>query len=485
MEAIEVKKLDKYRWEIPKKGDMLVPGRIYGDEKIIKHLTDDVAAGKEWNALRQIENVACLPGIQKASLAMSDVHPGYGAPIGGVGAFDLNEGVISVAFVGFDVNCGVRTLKTDLTKEDVEKNKKGLADSLFEGVPAGLGSTGDIRLSVDEIDEVLVNGAEYTIEHGYGYKEDLEFTEERGKVNGAVPENVSRQAKQRQFKQVGTLGSGNHYLEVQYVEKIFDGAAASAYGLSEGQVLVSIHCGSRALGHQIGTDYLKTLDAASKKYKIPIREKELVCAPIGSEEGKKYFSAVNCGINAAFANRQAIAHLTRRAFNKAMGVPEESLKMLYDVGHNTAKLEKHMDDGREKQLLVMRKGATRAFGPGREEVPKAYREVGQPVLIGGTMGTCSYILHGTQEGMDETFGSSCHGAGRNMSRQQAKGKWQGGQLVDELAKKGIVVKGHSIAGVAEEAPGAYKDVNEVVDVMHYSGIAKKVALLKPMVCIKG
>jgi len=300
-------------------------------------------------------------------------------------------------------------------------------------------------------------------------------------VKGAKPENVSRQAKQRQYKQIGTLGSGNHYLEVQYVERLFDKEVAEVYGLRENQVLVSIHCGSRALGHQIGTDYLKILEAASRKYNIPIREKELVCAPFKSEEGQRYFSAVNCGINTAFANRQVIAHLTRIAFRMALGVAEEDLKMLYDIGHNTAKLEKH--DGRE--LLVLRKGSTRAFGPGREEVPKAYRKVGQPVLVGGTMGTQSYILHGTERGMEETFGSACHGAGRQMSRQQAKRQWRGERLVSELANRGILIRGHSLAGVAEEAPGAYKDVDEVVDVMHYAGIAKKVALLKPMISIKG
>ncbi len=481
MEDIGVRRIDDYRWEIPRKGNMLVPGRIYADKKLINHLVGDLRAGKEWNALRQIVNVACLPGIQKASLAMSDVHPGYGFPIGGVGAFDTEEGVISVAGVGFDCNCGVRTLRTELMREEVEKKKKELADALFNTVPAGLGSTGKIRLSVDQIDEVLVKGAEYAVENGYGLREDLEYTEEKGKVKGAKPENVSRQAKQRQYKQIGTLGSGNHYLEVQYVERLFDKEVAEVYGLRENQVLVSIHCGSRALGHQIGTDYLKILEAASRKYNIPIREKELVCAPFKSEEGQRYFSAVNCGINTAFANRQVIAHLTRIAFRMALGVAEEDLKMLYDIGHNTAKLEKH--DGRE--LLVLRKGSTRAFGPGREEVPKAYRKVGQPVLVGGTMGTQSYILHGTERGMEETFGSACHGAGRQMSRQQAKRQWRGERLVSELANRGILIRGHSLAGVAEEAPGAYKDVDEVVDVMHYAGIAKKVALLKPMISIKG
>lgn len=481
MEEIEVKQLDEWRWEVPKKGSMLVPGRIYADQNIIKHLQDDVRMGKEWNALKQIVNVACLPGIQKASLAMSDVHPGYGFPIGGVGAFDLEEGVISVAGQGFDINCGVRTLKTTLTKEDVEKNKEELADALYTTVPAGLGSTGDIRLSLDQIDEVLVKGAEYVVEQGYGFKEDLEFTEEKGKVEGAVPENVSKQAKQRQFKQIGTLGSGNHYLEVQYVEEIYDEAVAQAYGLKKDQVVISIHCGSRALGHQIGTDYLKELEKASRKYGIPIPEKEMVCAPFNSDEGQKYFTASKCGINTAFANRQAIAHLTRQAVKQAMGVAEEDVSMLYDVGHNTAKLEKHGG----KELLVLRKGATRAFGPGREEITKAYRDVGQPVLIGGSMGTWSYILHGTEQGMEETWGSSCHGAGRRMSRQQAKKQWRGEELVKELAKRGILIKGHSLSGVAEEAPGAYKDVDEVVDVMHNAGISKKVARVKPMISVKG
>ncbi|MFH1424215.1 MAG: RtcB family protein [archaeon] len=478
---LTLKQTEELVWELPKTGEMLVPGRIYGDEEIVKHLNNDVKAGKDWNALKQVYNVACLPGIQKASLAMPDVHPGYGFPIGGVGAFDTETGVISVAGVGFDINCGVRTLKTPLKKDDVEKKKKELAEVLFRVIPAGLGSTGDIRLSIDQIDEVLVNGAKYSVENGYGLKEDLEFIEENGKIANANPENVSRTAKQRQFKQIGTLGSGNHYLEVQYVDEIFDEVAAKAYGLEKGQILVSIHCGSRALGHQIGTDYLKTLEAASKKYKIPIREKELVCAPFTSEEGQQYFTAMNCGINCAFANRQALAHLTRKGFTEVFGLGEKEVETFYEIGHNTCKLEEH--DG--KKLIVHRKGATRAFGPGRKEVPKKYREIGQPVLVGGTMGTCSYILHGTQKGMDETFGSACHGAGRNMSRQQAKREYFGETVIKELAAKGIIIKGHSKSGVSEEAPGAYKDVTEVVDVMHTSGIAKKVVKVKPLISIKG
>ena len=481
MNQYNLKQASDFIYEMPKHGDMLVPGRIYGDKEIIAHLEEDVRVGKEWNALKQVYNVACLPGIQKASLAMPDVHPGYGFCIGGVGAFDIEKGVISVAGVGFDINCGVRTLTTPLTKKDIEKDKELLAQTLYDIIPAGLGSKGDIKLTMDEIDEVLVKGANYCVEQGYGFKQDLDFIEENGCIKGAKPENVSVKAKERQFKQIGTLGSGNHYLEVQYVDEIFDENAAKAFGLSKDQVVVSIHCGSRALGHQIGTDYLKTLETASKKYKIPIRERELVCAPFNSPEGQKYFSAVNAGINCAFANRQALTHLTRKAFNKALGLDEKEIKTFYEIGHNTCKLEEH--EG--KKLIVHRKGATRAFGPGRKEIPEQYSSIGQPVLVGGTMGTHSYILHGTERGMKETFGSACHGAGRLMSRHQAKRNWRGNEVVKNLAAKGIIIKGHSIGGVAEEAPGAYKDVTEVVDVMHNAAIAKKVVKVKPLISIKG
>ncbi len=378
-------------------------------------------------------------------------------------------------------NCGVRTLSTKLTEEDINKDKEKLADTLFKIIPAGLGSKGDIKLALHEIDEVLVKGAKYAVDLGYGFIEDLEFIEENGCVKGADPANVSQKAKQRQFKQIGTLGSGNHYLEVQVIDEIYDEKIAKAYSLSKGQVMVSIHCGSRGLGHQIGTDYLEELDAASKKYKIPIRERELVAAPFKSNEGQRYFSAVNAGINCAFANRQALAHLTRKAFNAAMGVEEKSIKTFYEIGHNTAKLEEH--EGME--MIVHRKGSTRAFGPGRNEVPSKYRSSGQPVLVGGTMGTCSFILAGTEKGMEDTFGSAMHGAGRSMSRNQAMRQWRGEELVKELAKKGIIIKGHSLPGVAEEAPGAYKDVTNVVEVMHNAGIVKKVVKLKPLISIKG
>ncbi|MCK5107645.1 MAG: RtcB family protein, partial [Nanoarchaeota archaeon] len=349
-----LKEIKKHVWKMEKKGDMLVPGIVYGDKDIIQHLLDDVKAGKEWNALKQIENVACLPGIQKASMAMSDVHPGYGFPIGGVGAFNKEDGVISVAGVGFDINCGVRTMSTDLTKEDILAKQEELAEELFKIIPAGLGVKGDIQLNLEQIDEVLVKGAEFAVEQGYGFKEDLEYIEENGKIANADPSVVSMKAKQRQFKQIGTLGSGNHYLEVQYVDEIYDEKAAEVFGLKKNQILISIHCGSRALGHQIGTDYLEELDKASRKYKIPIREKELVCAPFKSPEGQQYWKAVNCGINCAFANRQALAHLTRKAFSKVFGIEGKDVKTFYEIGHNTCKLEEHNGE----ELLVHRKGST-------------------------------------------------------------------------------------------------------------------------------
>ena len=477
--------VEPYVWEIPPYGDMRVPGRIYGDQEIIDHLVDDVKKGKEWNALVQIVNVAALPGIQRASMAMADVHPGYGFPIGGVGAFDLDEGVVSVAGVGYDINCGVRTLRTDLTRKEIEPKKQALADALYQTVPAGLGSTGDIRLSLKEIDKVLVEGAEFVFRRGYGIDDDLDYIEEGGRIAGADPAAVSHKAKERQFKQVGTLGSGNHYLEVQWVDEIYDERAAAVYGLFPNQILIGIHSGSRALGHQIGNDYLPKLEQASRKYGIPIRERELVCAPVNSREGQEYLSAVSCGINCAFANRQALAHLARIGFQKALRVQPDRISTLYEVAHNTAKVETHDVDGVTKKLVVHRKGATRAFGPGRPELPKAYQEVGQPVLVGGTMGTYSYILHGTEIAMEDTFGSALHGAGRTLSRRQAKKRFWGGDVIKGLAEQGIIICAHSQAGAAEEAPGAYKDVERVVDVMHNAGVIRKVARVRPLICIKG
>ncbi|MFH1420656.1 MAG: RtcB family protein [Candidatus Aenigmatarchaeota archaeon] len=485
MNIPQVKRITDFKWLVEKSGDMNAPAIIYGNQETIRNLTADVESGKEWNALLQLINVACLPGIQKAALAMADVHPGYGFPIGGVGAFDLDKGVISVAGIGFDINCGVHDMIIPLKREDVEKKKSQLAEELFKKIPAGLGSEGQIRLKPSDVDEVLIKGAKYAIATGYGSKADLDFIEENGCVDGADPTAVSDIAKKREGKQLGTLGSGNHYLEVQYVDQIYDEKAASAFGLSKDQILVSIHCGSRALGHQIGTDYLPFLEQASKKYNIPIRDKELVCAPISSPEGKKYFSAVNAGMNLAFANRQVLGHLTRQVLAKVFGIDESEIKTFYDIGHNNAKLEEHKVDGVSKKLLIHRKGATRAFGPNRIEVSEKYRRIGQPVLVGGTMGTASYIMHGTEFGMSETFGSALHGAGRCMSRMAAKRKWWGDTLVKELASKGIIIKAHSRTGVAEEAPGAYKLVDEVVDIMHNSGIVRKVVKLRPLISIKG
>lgn len=463
---------------------MNVPGRIYADRESIEFLMAE-GKSKEWDALLQVRNVACLPGIQKASLAMADIHPGYGFPIGGVGAFDVDTGVVTIAGVGFDINCGVRTMIVDLSREAVEKRKDALADALFKTVPAGIGSTGSLKLSIKEIDEVLLRGAPFVIERGYESADDLAYVEEGGVVSGADPACVSKLAKERQFKQVGTLGSGNHYLEVQYVDSVYDGLAAAAFGLAEGTVVVSIHTGSRALGHQIGTDYQSVLRAASEKYGIPVREAELVAAPIKSPEGRRYIAAVNSGINCAFANRQAIAHLVRRAFKEVFGIGASGIRTMYEVGHNNLKLERHIVDGVEKELLIHRKGATRAFGPKGVGIPDRYREVGQPVLVGGTMGTCSYVLVGTERGMEETFGSAVHGAGRRKSRKQALREYRGEVVIKTLAAEGVVVRVHSKPGLAEEAPGAYKDVENVVAIMEGAGVNRRVARLKPIVCVKG
>ncbi len=480
MDLLTLKKISDYEWELPQQGEMRVPGKIYGNKQIIDHLVEDVKKGKEWNALVQVANVACLPGIQKASIALSDVHPGYGFPIGGVAAFDPEEeGVICMGGIGFDINCGVVTIRTELERKDVEPKAKQLLEVLFRKVPAGLGSTGQIRLTQKQLNEVLVGGAQWAVEKGYGTEKDLDFIEEKGVMPDANPDAVSNVAKERQFKQVGTLGSGNHYLEVQYVAEIYDENVARVYGLRKNGVVVSIHTGSRALGHQVGTDYLKELDAATRKYKIKIRDKDLVCAPIKSKEGERYYSAVCAGINCAFANREVITHLVREAFNEVF--PKMSLDLLYHIGHNTCKKEEHNG----KPVYVHRKGSTRDFGPGRKEVPAVYRDVGQPVIVGGTMGTCSFILHGTSLGMEKSFGSAIHGAGRTMSREQAKKSYWGSNVVRDLEKNGVLVKGHSMAGIAEEAPGAYKDIVNVVECIHQSGISRKVAMLKPLINVKG
>jgi tRNA-splicing ligase RtcB len=476
MDITKLKKISAFQWELSKAGDMRVPGIIFASQRLLEEMDDMV--------IRQVSNIAALPGIQKASLAMPDAHWGYGFPIGGVGAFDPDEGgIISVGGVGFDINCGVRTLKTNLFKADTDKAIKKLADQLFAIVPAGLGSRGKITLTGNEVYKVLVEGSEWAVHKGYGKKEDLEFTEEHGQVGCADPSNVSELALRREQKQVGTLGAGNHYLEVQYIDEVYDEMIASAFGLQKDQILVTIHCGSRALGHQIGSDYLKVLAQASRKYNIPIREHELVCAPIKSEEGKRYFSACCCGINYAFANRQVLTHLVRDSFNRIL--PKSELSMLYDIGHNTCKVEEHIIDNKIKKVYVHRKGATRAFAAGRSELPGSYQKIGQPVIIGGTMGTASYILVGTKKGEQESFASVCHGAGRVMSRKKAKKSWRGDKLIRDLEAKGIIIRAHSYPGLAEEAPEAYKDVREVVEVVHKAGLSKKVVRMRPIACIKG
>lgn len=484
-EEISLNRLEENVWAVPKTGSMKVPARLFVSKETAENLIQEYHEEDQWSSLEQLINVASLPGIVSPSIGLADIHPGYGFPIGGVGTFDIEKGVVVAGGVGFDINCGVRLLRTPMEIGELEPEKHDLAKHLFGAIPAGLGSEGEIDLSVVEIDKVLVHGARFAIDIGYGVEEDLKYIEERGRIDGAKPEFVSRRAKQRQFKQVGTLGSGNHYLEVQEVREIYDRKAARAYGLSKGQVVISIHTGSRALGHQIGQDYLSKLEKASKKYGLDVPERELVSAPIDSPEGREYLGAMKCGINCAFANRQVLSGLARRGFKDTIGLDPKDVKTLYEVGHNTAKIEKHRVNGEENRLLVHRKGSTRAFGPGREELPRRYREVGGPVLVGGTMGSSSYVLRGTKNAMDNTFGSGIHGAGRAMSRKKAKSKFWGKDVQKSLRSRGIIVRSHSYPGLAEEAPGAYKDVDEVVDAVDQSGLTPKVAKLKPVIVIKG
>jgi len=474
MDRARLIRKDDCEWELPRADAMRVPGVLYADEALIDAMDDKVA--------EQVANVAALPGIVKASFAMPDAHWGYGFPIGGVAAFD-EDGVVSAGGVGFDISCGVRTLTTGLTVRDVDTVKGELADLLYARIPAGVGSTGALRLSASEMDAMLAGGARWAVARGYGEREDLERIEERGTAKGADPSAVSDAAKQRQRDQMGTLGSGNHYLEVQRVTDIHDDAIAKAYGLQRDAIVISIHCGSRGLGHQIGTDYLRSMTIAAKAAGIALPERELACAPIRSEVGQRYLGAMRAGINCALANRQILTHLAREAVREVL--PEAKLELLYDVSHNTCKVEEHVVDGRRGELFVHRKGATRAFGPGHRDLPPAFRDAGQPVLIGGSMGTASYVLAGTEAGMRAAFGSACHGAGRSMSRSQALKRWNGRQIVDLLAGRGILIRSPSQRGVAEEAPGAYKDVTEVVDAADRAGLARKVARLAPIICIKG
>ena len=463
-------------WELPPTGVMRVPGRIYASRELIDALDEKVR--------EQLANVASLPGIVAAAYAMPDAHWGYGFPIGGVAAFDPEKGgIVSAGGVGFDISCGVRTYTTGLTAGELAGKKETLTHDLYRTVPAGLGWGGALHLSVDELDQVLLGGARWAVESGWGERSELERVEERGCMEGADPSKVSRRAKDRQLREMGTLGSGNHYLELQVVDEIFDIRAAAAFGLELGEVLVTIHCGSRGLGHQIGTDYLQRLLPVASKYGIRLPDRELACAPIRSPEGEDYLGAMRAGINCALANRQVIGGLVCRVF--ARHFPGAVLRLLYDVSHNTCKAEEHVVGGAVRRLFVHRKGATRAFGPGHPELPEEFRAVGQPVLIGGTMGTASFVLVGTTESETRAFSSSCHGAGRRMSRTQAKGTWQGKALIHELSAKGIIIKAHTAKGAAEEAPGAYKDVEEVAAVAERTGLSRRVARVRPIACVKG
>jgi len=467
---------DETTWEITPTGKMHVPAIIYADQPLIEAMDEKV--------YEQVTNVATLPGIVKYSYAMPDAHWGYGFPIGGVAAFDADEGgVVSAGGVGFDISCGVRTLHTGLRASDVSLVKEALADELYRTVPAGVGSTGRIHLAHQEMNNMLKGGAQWAVKQGYGLEQDLERIEEHGCMSGADPTQVSERAKHRQRNEMGTLGSGNHYLEVQYVDAIYDEHLASIFNLHEGDVVVSIHCGSRGLGHQIGTEFLRSMATSASQHGIALPDRELACAPIKSFVGESYLGAMRAAINCALANRQIITHLTREAFSVVF--PGSHLSLLYDVSHNTCKVETHVVDGEKRQLYVHRKGATRAFGPGHHEIPQALRDAGQPVLIGGSMGTCSYILAGTKESEQRAFSSACHGAGRAMSRRAATRQWRGSNVIDDLADRGIVIRSPSLRGVAEEAPLAYKDVSAVVDAADHAGLAKKVARLLPMVCVKG
>jgi tRNA-splicing ligase RtcB len=469
-------RVDATTWRIEPWGAMRVPAIIYADEHLIRDMDDKV--------YEQATNVATLPGIVQASYAMPDAHWGYGFPIGGVAAFDPDQGgVVSAGGVGFDISCGVRTMLTGLSVDDITPVQRSLADSLFRQIPAGLGSKGAITLDPIELDAMLAGGAQWAIGRGWGETRDLARIEEGGTMAGARPQHVSERAKERQRREMGTLGSGNHYLEIQAVDEIFDTTVANVFGLATQAVVVTIHCGSRGLGHQIGTEFLKEMAVTAKASGIELPDRELACAPINSEVGQRYLGAMRAAINCALANREILGHYARRIFTHFF--PGCDLPLLFDVSHNTCKVEAHAVDGKMRDLFVHRKGATRAFGPGHPSLPEALRPFGQPVLIGGSMGTGSYILVGETSSEQKAFSSACHGAGRALSRHAALKQWSGRKIVDDLAARGILIKSPSTRGVAEEAPGAYKDVSAVVVAAEHAGLARRVARLRPLICIKG
>jgi tRNA-splicing ligase RtcB len=473
-----IKRLGPFEWEVPVGlvPGMHAPGRFY--------LSDSLLQTLEEGAVLQLANVATMPGIIRYSLAMPDIHWGYGFPIGGVAAFSLEDGVISPGGVGFDINCGVRLLTTPLTV-DTCSDRQGLIDELYQAVPTGVGARGSIRLSRKDLRGMMEQGARWAVDQGYGFMEDLERCEDGGCMKGALSDQVSDKAQQRGMPQSGTLGAGNHFLEVQVVGDIYDEPAARAYGLSKGQICIMIHCGSRGLGHQTCTDHLKILEMATKKYHISIPDRQLACAPITSPEGLNYYGAMAASANYAWANRQVIMHVTRTVLSRRYGIDEKEMHLLYDVAHNVAKKEEHVIDGAASRVCVHRKGATRAFGPGRVEIPLIFRETGQPVIIPGSMGSPSYVLKGTRDAMEKTFGSTCHGSGRVMSRAKAKKSFSGKVIRENLMKQGIVVRAPHDGAIVEEAPGVYKSSDEVVRVVDQVGLSLKVARLEPLGVIKG
>jgi tRNA-splicing ligase RtcB len=479
----QLTKIDDYRWKIPEnyKTGMRVPGLIYSSKEMLESICDEQTP-------EQVANVAFLPGIVGYSLAMPDIHWGYGFPIGGVAAMDVKDGVVSPGGVGYDINCGVRLLRTDLTEAEVRPRINELVNELFLNVPSGLGSEGKIKVNQKEMNRLMVEGAHWAVKRGLGSEEDLDVTEEDGCLGGANPDKVSDKAAKRGTPQAGTLGSGNHFLEVQVVKEIFDSHIANIMGITEtGQILVLIHTGSRGFGHQVCTDHLRVMEQAISKYGIKLPDRQLACAPIDSPEGQDYLGAMACAANYAWANRQCITHWVRESFSKIFGKSSEKLGMrqIYDVAHNIAKIEEHTIDGHKVKVCVHRKGATRAFPAGHKDIPGCYKEIGQPVLVPGDMGRCSFVAVGTEKAMSETFGSTCHGAGRVLSRGAAKRSIKGADVIRELESRGIIVKTESIFELAEEASQAYKDVTEVIDVVHQAGISRKVAMAIPMGVIKG
>lgn len=482
VEKKDFRRVDKFIWELPKetRPDMRVPARIFASAEMLDSAFRD-------RTVEQLINTATLPGVLKYAMAMPDFHEGYGFPIGGVAAMDVKTGVISPGGVGYDINCGVRLLASYLEKEEVMPYLRDLTNALYRACPSGVGEPGRIRISPRELDELVVEGARWALKRGQAREEDLAHTEEEGCLPGADPSKVSARARERGGDQIGSLGAGNHFLEIDVVEEIYDPEVAKAFGLRENQIVVQIHCGSRGFGHQICDDYVKSLQTAVQKYGISIPDRELVCAPIDSPEGRAYYGAMACAVNYAFVNRQVLAMGVREAFRDVLQgkVRNYDLYQVYDVAHNIAKFEEHEIDGKRVKVCVHRKGATRAFGPGRPEVPKAYRDVGQPVLVPGSMGTESYVLVGTDRAMELSFGSTCHGAGRVMSRAQALKKIWGPDLKRELEEQGLVIRAGSTKGLAEEAPAAYKNVSQVVEVVHGAGLARKVARLRPLAVIKG